>query len=354
MRVKLFSHTDKDGVGCGIVAAHVFGRENVDIEYCDYHNVDEKVMLYINSGLYQRYDLTLITDISITEENAKKIDDVFTNTHRYGGTGDILLLDHHPTATGLNKYHWANVTPVKIREPETEDEQFSSALLTQKTSGTTMLFDYLAGEGLIPEDIKEDLDSFAEQVRRYDTWDWKNVYNDVYPKRLNDLLYIIGREAFFNRFMNSLDLAFTETEELLVSNEEKRIEKYIGQKQKQMQRISITNKKKKHLFWRRKKSEAKLIAGVVFADQYISELGNILAESNPDIDFVIMIDMGNKKVSYRGVKTSKIDLGKFAETLGGGGHPPAAGSQFGSKIHNDVLQSLFLIYSVEQIGEQDV
>ena len=40
--IKLFTHTDLDGIGCAILAKLAFGEE-VDIEYCDYDNINEKV-----------------------------------------------------------------------------------------------------------------------------------------------------------------------------------------------------------------------------------------------------------------------------------------------------------------------
>lgn len=40
MQYKLFTHTDLDGVGCAILAYLAFGRENVDVEYCNYNDVN--------------------------------------------------------------------------------------------------------------------------------------------------------------------------------------------------------------------------------------------------------------------------------------------------------------------------
>ena len=43
-KIKLFTHgADLDGIGCAILAYLAFERENVDVEYCDYDDVDEKV-----------------------------------------------------------------------------------------------------------------------------------------------------------------------------------------------------------------------------------------------------------------------------------------------------------------------
>lgn len=44
---KLFSHTDLDGIGCGILAKLAFGKD-VDISYCDYDNIDSSVRKFID------------------------------------------------------------------------------------------------------------------------------------------------------------------------------------------------------------------------------------------------------------------------------------------------------------------
>lgn len=43
MKIKLFTHTDLDGVGCAVLAYLAFGYENVDVEFCSYDNVNQKV-----------------------------------------------------------------------------------------------------------------------------------------------------------------------------------------------------------------------------------------------------------------------------------------------------------------------
>lgn len=58
MKYKLFTHTDLDGVGCAILAYLAFGRENVDVEYCNYNDVNEKVGDHICYLGWQDYDQT--------------------------------------------------------------------------------------------------------------------------------------------------------------------------------------------------------------------------------------------------------------------------------------------------------
>lgn len=45
--IKLFTHVDLDGIGCGILARLTFGR-NVDVSYCNYDEVDDLVRKYIS------------------------------------------------------------------------------------------------------------------------------------------------------------------------------------------------------------------------------------------------------------------------------------------------------------------
>nr|WP_243167350.1 MULTISPECIES: DHHA1 domain-containing protein [Bacillus] len=168
----------------------------------------------------------------------------------------------------------------------------------------------------------EELSEFVEKVRRYDTWEWSTKYNDTHAKKLNDLLYIIGRENFIKRFSTNPSIYFSDHELHILDIEKFKIKEYISKKEKQLRTLQVLD----------------YSAGVVFADTYQSELGNELAQKNPNLDFIIIIDPGSLKVSYRGVK-EKIDLGKdIAAKFGGGGHPRAAGSQINQRVIDSVLK----------------
>lgn len=68
--------------------------------------------------------------------------------------------------------------------------------------------------------------------------------------------------------------------------------------------------------------------GLVFADRYISELGNRLCEMNPGLEYVAIVNISTGQVSYRTI-SDDINLGtEIAHAYGGGGHPKAAGSTF--------------------------
>ena len=83
--IKLFTHTDLDGIGCAVLAKLAF-QDEVDIEYCNYDEINEKVLEYINQN--DNKVPIYITDISVNEEVANLLDK----------RGNVQLLDHHPKA----------------------------------------------------------------------------------------------------------------------------------------------------------------------------------------------------------------------------------------------------------------
>ena len=304
---KLFTHTDLDGIGCAVLAKIVFG-DNVDISYCNYDDINEKVneFYYFNGGYEKECH---ITDISISDDLAQIIDD---------NSANIMLLDHHGTATYLNKYPWCDVVEI---DPITQI----------KTCGTEMYYKALVSVNILQKtDI---LDHFVELVRDYDTWRWPTLgENGIKSKQLNDLLYIYGRDIFVEKFTivlkYSSTLTFDDIDNALLVNRQRDIDAYIETKNKQLHVKKITI------------DSALWTCGVVFAERFFSELGNRLSEMHPELDFIVMVGMDGK-ISYRTTK-NHIDLGKdIAKVFGGGGHPQAAGSYFKtdlvSKLVDDIL-----------------
>jgi len=305
-KIKLFTHTDLDGIGCAIVAKVFYGFENVDVTYCDYSNINEKVLRHLRSEFYNVLDIVYITDVSVNKETAELIN--LMDVH------SIQIIDHHLTTDFLNEYSWAKSTF------EVDGE---------KTCASSLFLDYLSKitDG-ITFSLADELEIFTELVRKYDTWLWKEKYNDKEPKQWNDLLYLIGRNEFventYYKVLNS-DMRLLDNELELLKYKQKEIDAYIAEKNKDIIEKNILGYK----------------SGVVFAEQYSSELGNRLAEMNPEFDFIVIINAA-KAISYRTIKTN-INLGKdvAAKFEKGGGHPMAAGSELPENFHNDLIDKLF-------------
>lgn len=302
--IKLFTHTDLDGVGCAVLAKLAFNDE-VDIEYCNYDEINEKILDYINCN--DNRTSIYITDISVNEEVAKLLDK----------RGCAQLLDHHPTALELNKYSWCRVM--------VED------LYGIKTSGTKMFYHWLGMNGCFNDELENNktLDRFVELVRDYDTWRWTELGDEgILCKQVNDLLYLYGREKFISWCVSKIccsdPFELNDTDKLLLGIKQKEIDDYVEEKDKQLFTAPMCG-------W---------IAGFVFAEKYFSELGNRLCKMHSEIDFVVMINMDGT-VSYRTIKED-LDLGqRIAKQFGGGGHPKAAGSQFSKEILLKTVEEIF-------------
>jgi oligoribonuclease NrnB/cAMP/cGMP phosphodiesterase (DHH superfamily) len=296
LKVKLFTHNDLDGIGCAIVAKRAFGANMVDVVYNKYEDIEGNVYKFLFSEAYEDFDAIFITDISIPESLAEIVDSSFA--------GKIQLLDHHATATWLNKYAWAKVSVMEDPLPGIKDGRGE-----RLASGTSVFFQFLWSNGLLKD---ESMIDFVEQVRKWDSWEWHNVYGgETTPKQLNDLLYLIGRYEFVDRFVSNPDVMFTTAERKLLEIEQKRIDMYIKSKKDKLFEVDICGHK----------------AGVVFAEQYHSELGNVLAEENPQYAFIALVSPEGR-VSFRSSQDG-IHLGEqIAVHFGGGGHEKAAGGKF--------------------------
>ena len=303
-----------DGVGCAVLAKLAFDNEFddelVDIEFCNYDDIDDKVAEYFNNHLDYDYSC-YITDISIDEELACAIDDCINelDTHT-----SYKLFDHHATALELNKFSWCKV--------ETEDEETHI-----KTCGTELFYNWLVDNGYLNKhDI---LDRFVEVVRDYDTWRWEELGEEgVICKQVNDLLYLYGREKFIRWCMSEIhDCVFPRlyaADELVLKVKQKEIDDYIKCKNKQLIIDDLCGK----------------TCGFVFAEKYASELGNKLCKMHPELDLVAMINMDGI-ISYRSIKDD-IDLGKeIAQVFGGGGHLKSAGSQFSRELQMEIVRRIF-------------
>ena len=300
--IKLFTHTDLDGVSCEILGKIAFG-EDIDVVRCNYGDIDTKVEEFINGA--EEYDKLFITDISVKKELANALNNV---------SDKVILLDHHKTALWLNEYPYALV--------QVEDESVG------KMCGAYLFYEYLKKNHKEFDDTPA-LKLFIDYVRMYDTWEWKEKYDNIIPKRLNDLMYMDGPNEFIDKMVYRLGnnlFIFDDTDLMKLQIEQTYINSYIAQKNETL----MVND---YLF-------PGYTVGITFADKYISELGNKLCELHPELDFVVLINMSTLTVSYRTVKDN-LDLSDIAKGFGGGGHPKASGSRFDASIVNDMLNNIF-------------
>ncbi len=288
------THTDLDGEGC-----HQFlqmANHAIDVIYCEAGEVDAVVSEVYTSNPDAEI---IITDLSVSVALAKTLDG-----------NRVTLIDHHKSALALNQFSWCHVQTHKG---------------DIMTCATELVYDWLLEQGKLVR--TPELDRFVEAVRNLDTWRWK-ARGDNIAKQVNDLFYIYGREEFIAWLRPQIEVlpkllawlrrkiglnfpALSKEDMAVLEARQRDIDRYVEEKQAQLRIATLCGRQ----------------CGVVFAENYFSTLGNKLAMDNPDIDFVVMIDMARSAVSYRSVRDD-IDLGAIAKQFGGGGHPQAAGSKF--------------------------
>lgn len=314
MTVFLYDHTDLDAAGIEVLLKRSTLADNniLVIYHYDYNEINKRIRQFIHyhEGYQFSNDMLFITDISPNEETAKLLDDFIKKVNAKDEHSlSVRHFDHHKSAVWMKQYEWANLS---------EDPH---------DSGTSMFYRYLLKNDLFDTDHMPygelfNIGKFVENVTDYDTWDWTRNGNKT-AKKLNDLFHLIGPKDFVNRFVTDIDPDFTNEEDLILLIEQKKIDKYIRGKESQLIIKRVQDKK----------------AGIVFGDQYLSELGNTLAKNHPELDYVAIINP-SLSVSLRS-SDEGADVSEVAKIFGGGGHAHSAGFSLSGSFKEELIHLAF-------------
>ncbi|MFT9596465.1 DHH family phosphoesterase [Mesobacillus sp.] len=303
---RLFTHNDLDGVACGILFRLAFG-EKADIRYNSVSGLNFQVEKYFErmNDRMKKEDYLYITDLSVNHDVTDKINQFVKDG------GKAKLIDHHKTALIFNEYSWGLV--------KVEDD--SGTL----TSAASLVYDYLVQENHLVRNGS--LDEFVELVRQYDTWDW-DILKNYKAKNLNDLFFMVSIEEFEERMVPRLEsgdtFEYDDFEKKLLEMEEDKIERYIRRKKREI--IQIENDG--------------LYGGIVHAESYHSELGNELGKEYPHLDYIAILNLGGKKISFRTIRDD-VDVSVVAGKFGGGGHAKASGCSMNKEAYNRYIEQVF-------------
>lgn len=300
MKIFLFSHiADCDGITPVILSKLAFTQ--VDYKLLD-NPIDKDFLEFVNSYDFSAYDYIYMIDLCISEETLNQLDESFINKFK--------IFDHHIARNEMNKYDFINV----IEERN-----------NIKECGTSLYYEHLRKEfdnKLLRKNITKDI---VEIVRLADTFSWKE--NQERNFTLTDFLSIMGIDEYINYFynfiLNNEDFYLEEKYKFLFEIENKRKMNYVEEKEKQLIKASINPYN----------------VGIVFAESYRSILGNELARRNPQLDFIIIINL-SRSISYRGIK-EEINLSDFASIYGGKGHKFASGSPLPSNLNKIIIKTIY-------------
>lgn len=298
-------HNDLDGTGCKFLAEYAFGKHasTSPVSNSQVDNVIKKVL-----AKEKNKDAVLwITDIT---PSSKVIEEQLEEEYLKGR--NIILIDHHETAMHFNQYQWADVKVVENGKT---------------TSATSLLYTYLKEKGYIEGNTF--LDDFVELVRLYDTWEWEITHNEK-AKALNNLLYLVGMTTFVQTLLEKTkqnpnkEFYFNDIERTILDIEQKKISSYIKNKSQKIVQIMLDDK----------------AIGIVYAENYISEVGNDLGKLFPHLDVIAIVNMNTKRISLRTVH-DHVSVSDIARKFGGGGHAKSSGISITEEVYEIFIQGAF-------------
>lgn len=323
-RVLLLTHTDMDGAGPAVILSILFGGR-VDVIHCSNAEMSRIIReKATDPETAEKYDIILVADISCTEEDAEIID-----RHK---VVDVVLLDHHATALGLNRFRWACVRPELIPGSFRDTVLYGTEAKPVHSSGTSLVYDYIEYCGLADRLPNPELAKYLVfLIAGYDTWDWVNVFGkDQRFRDLQTLFMQYGIEKFETAFAERLsDLAaealFNDTDRLL---------------------LRIAESKRKHFLEEVVRNRIHT-GNIRIGERYYSLAYCTVSENMPDVfeymranyDVdICMIDFGTG-VSMRTDK-SDVNIAEIVKRVGGGGHPGAGGVRIPSEKRQALLEDV--------------
>ena len=329
-KITLFSHCDLDSIGA-IICLSLLKK---DFEYVQTKNPQDcssKVKEFLESGEYVNYKEILFSDISVNEEVAEMLNEVYKEGI------NVELYDHHKTALWLNKYKWATVEEkLKFSFGDLRltcgSELFYALYFFPKTKNANLSYEML-----------ESLDYIIEGIRAYDTWDWfnekrinKTISELAY--KLNTLYYYYFAEDFCNMLVDFIKNA--DEDSLRLIPEEMQIVFEVLEKQKQSkikQILKSVRYSEDYLNGRQYK------VAYVIAYDYSSDLGSaILNQEEIEVDIAVIWNPLNGSVSLRS-KKSDVDVSAIAKSITdiSGGHTNASGFTPNLDIFSLAIDKLF-------------
>ncbi|MDD2203571.1 MAG: hypothetical protein PHT75_02810 [Bacilli bacterium] len=305
MNILLISHiSDPDGITPIILSKLVF--EKVDYILLESAQTNNKVQELIKNNEFNKYDKVFITDLSINEELSIIIENNLNLKDK------VKIFDHHLGNKLSKDYSFITLIDVDLKGT--------------KQCGTSLYYDFLLNNYTNKDLEKDSVRYFVNLVREYDTWAWVET-NNIEAKNLANLFDVYGRELFENHYLLFLKendcFYFDEKELFLLEMFNHKIKTYIEEAKERTIPVNILGYK----------------AGLVFASQHRSELGNQLAIYFKDkYDFIIIVNV-ERSISYRGIKD--IDLNEIAKVFGGKGHFSSSGSPLPANVKKELIKIIF-------------
>ena len=292
----LFTHTDLDGAGCRVlfeianrdrpyrvVRATPFTIENV---------VRNTVGDLTSPALKLKIEEIFFADICPQMSTISELKDA---GHK------VKVFDHHQTNSNMNVF---------------PDLCIVSEVGGVKQSGTNLLCEALQANGVLPSCGL--IDEFAETVRSYDTFEWKET-GDIKAKKLQSLFVMMGIDRFCEHYIDRLS-NFSE-KSLIDPKFEELIDARLEQEERIISSFSPRDVHEMNI--------AGYNTAVVLNNKgcNISDIAYEFLRKYTEYDAMIGVSFAHGGGAYA-LRSARedVNVAKIAEALGSGGHATAAGA----------------------------
>lgn len=143
-------------------------------------------------------------------------------------------------------------------------------------------------------------------------------------------------EKMMERLRTSDHFDFDEFEKKILNMEDDKIERYIRRKKREIVQAKVGDH----------------FVGVVYAESYHSELGSELGKEYPHLDYIAILIMGGKRISFRTIH-DHIDVSEIAGHLGGGGHQKASGCSLTEEAYKQFVVETFHLEPIQEDAKRN-
>ncbi|PVC75020.1 hypothetical protein C2I27_03795 [Priestia megaterium] len=299
----LFRGPGFDNINAEILLSHAFNHfELLDVTHINNVMHFEKIKEFLNNPEKMvEYDTVFIIGADISEEIAQDI-------HMYNDYGEVkFVFINNKASQELSKYSFVITT---------DNKQSNAAVIAKYL----ILEEHLSDRNPL---IEGSITSYTQHIT-----DYINGIEHEWTKNLHELFNFYGTEYFVSYVTAKLDhydrFLFSEHDKAILSSLERKKNQYVRSTQANVKEYSI----------------GKYKVGVVFAEQYISEIAKAIHESNNHFDVIAVINMRTGKVSYRTIH-EHVDCGFIANYFKGGGSRELAASPVQTEAVNALLNTVF-------------
>lgn len=311
LRIAHVTHNDLDAVGCDVIAelaSDVDSRINIiETKFADISEVNDTVNELLDRIVdgELKTDMILITDISVNDDTASRLDSI-ANSNGI----ELVMLDHHMTNHLPEIYEWAQVV---VRDG------------TELVSATWAVYNYF--KDVIGNSYPSLMD-FAKSVSRYDTWEWKRNFEDGSEEDLNILFRMFhvteASSVFVNIIAENNFPVF-----MMPAYFEDIVEAYKYRREESL--VHVVDNTVRTVFY--DKNNKPYNVGIIIPhEEFFNAEMSFAYEQQPELDFIIGLGPRKRTISLRTSKPD-VNVGIIAkETFDGGGHAAAAGGRPGHPL----------------------